>query len=279
MTAETGACSPGKKAVRLSALLRCAAAAALTACFVLPAARAAENATQAQAHGLGAGQAVKNESSGRQVPPAPGNPPRRANFENEPASVEATQFAHWIMDSRNNQGMPFVILDKVHAKVFVFHANGRLRGASAALLGLARGDDSSPGIGTRKLSAIAPAERTTPAGRFVASLDRDTHGIEMLWVDYEAAISLHRVVTGTAAEKRAHRLNSATASDNRISYGCINVPVRFYDQVVSPAFTGTNGVVYVLPETRSAREVFGSYDVSDAIPLPTAASTSRPAAQ
>jgi hypothetical protein len=83
-------------------------------------------------------------------------------------------------------------------------------------------------------------------------------------------------VAGTAAEKRAHRLDSATAADNRISYGCINVPAKFYDQVVSPAFTGTNGVVYVLPETRSAREVFGSYEVSDAVP-PAAASTSRPA--
>ena len=39
------------------------------------------------------------------------------------------------------------------------------------------------------------------------------------------------------------------------------MPVNFYDKVVSPAFTGTNGVVYILPETRSAREVFKSYDV------------------
>ena len=35
-------------------------------------------------------------------------------------------------------------------------------------------------------------ERTTPAGRFVASLDRDVHGQEVLWVDYDAAISMHR---------------------------------------------------------------------------------------
>jgi len=31
--------------------------------------------------------------------------------------------------------------------------------------------------------------------------------------------------------------------------------------VVRPAFTGTHGIVYVLPETRSAREVFASYDL------------------
>lgn len=262
--------------MRLIAALRCASAVVLAASLILPPVLAAEPMTHAPGHGPGVNQAVANDTSGKQLQPLPNNQLRRANFEGEAASVEAAQLAHWVVDSSNNQGMPFVILDKVHARVFVFHASGRLRGASAALLGLARGDDSSPGIGTRKLSAIAPAERTTPAGRFVASLDRDTHGIEMLWVDYDAAISLHRVVAGTAAEKRAHRLDSATAADNRISYGCINVPAKFYDQVVSPAFTGTNGVVYVLPETRSAREVFGSYEVSDAVP-PAAASTSRPA--
>ena len=167
------------------------------------------------------------------------------------------------MDSADNGKLPFIIIEKVHARVFVFDAQGQLRGASTALLGLAVGDDSVPGIGQRKLSSIRPAERTTPAGRFIASLDRDIHGQEVLWVDYETAVSLHPVVTGQPKERRAERLASPSALDKRISYGCINVPVRFYEKVVSPTFTGTNGIVYVLPETRSAREVFGSYDVQD----------------
>ncbi|MFI5444259.1 hypothetical protein [Polaromonas sp. UC242_47] len=157
--------------------------------------------------------------------------------------------------------MPFMIVDKVHAKVLMFHADGRLQGAAPALLGLARGDDSTPGIGDRKLSTIRPEERTTPSGRFVASLGRGLRGEEFLWVDYSTALSLHRVVAGAPGEKRAQRLDSATPADNRISYGCINVPVTFYEKVVRPAFTSTNGVVYILPETRTAREVFGSYDV------------------
>jgi hypothetical protein len=41
------------------------------------------------------------------------------------------------------------------------------------------------------------------------------------------------------------------------------VPRNFYQKIVSPAFTQSNGVVYVLPETRKASEVFGSYDVDD----------------
>ena len=186
-----------------------------------------------------------------------------ANFGLEAFSLESGKLADWVVDSADNGKMPFMIIDKVQARVFMFDAQGQLLGAAAALLGLAVGDDSVPGIGQRKLSSIRPEERTTPAGRFVASLDRDLSGHEVLWVDYDTAISLHRVVTGQPKERRAERLASPSPLDNRISFGCINVPVKFYEQVVSPSFTGTNGIVYILPETRSAREVFGSYDVQD----------------
>ena len=188
---------------------------------------------------------------------------RRANFEQAQPSKEARHIANWVVDSRDNRGMPFLIVDKSDARVFLFDATGRLRGAAPALLGLAQGDDAVPGIGNRKLSTIRPEERTTPAGRFVASLDKNLHGEEILWVDYDTAIALHRVNTSNAKERRAQRLDSSSPSDRRISYGCINVPVKFYENVVSPAFTGTNGIVYVLPETRSARQVFGSYDVEE----------------
>lgn len=191
------------------------------------------------------------------------NRPKRANFGKERASQAARHVADWVVDSGDNHNMPFVIVDKMGAKVFVFDADGYLRGAAPALLGSARGDDAVPGIGNRKLSSILPEERTTPAGRFVASLDRNLHGEEILWVDYDTAVSLHRVITTNIKERRAQRLATATTLDNRISYGCINVPVKFYDSVVSPAFKGTNGIVYVLPETRSAKKVFASYDVDE----------------
>jgi hypothetical protein len=155
--------------------------------------------------------------------------------------------------------MPFMIVDKMDAKVFVFHADGRLRGAAPALLGLARGDDSMPGIGDRKLSEIPPEARTTPAGRFVASLGHEFSGKDVLWVDYETALSLHRVITSNPRERRLERLATPTPLDNRISFGCINVPEMFYNNVVSPAFAGTYGIVYVLPETRSHSEIFASY--------------------
>ena len=190
-------------------------------------------------------------------------PGKIANFGQELPTLESQKLADWVVDSSDNNKLPFAIVDKVNARVFVFDAQGHIRGAASILLGLAVGDDSVPGIGQRKLSSIRPEERTTPAGRFVASLDRDIHGQEVLWVDYDTAVSLHPVVKGTPKERRAERLASPSTLDKRISYGCINVPVSFYEKVVSPTFTGTNGVVYVLPEIRSARQVFGSYDVQD----------------
>lgn len=189
--------------------------------------------------------------------------PKRANFKREYASLEARHMADWVVDSGDNRGIPFVIVDKKEAKVFVFYPDGRLRGAARALLGLALGDDAVPGIGAREMSSIRPEERTTPAGRFVASLGRNFSGVEILWVDYDAAVSMHRVVTNKPKERRLQRLNTLTTFDKRISYGCINVPTKFFDKVVRPAFIRNNGIVYVLPETRSAHEVFGSYSVSN----------------
>ena len=197
-------------------------------------------------------------AAGKTEKPVPAPRTSRADFEHEEASPDARRIAAWIMNSGDNRGTPFAIVDKIDSKVFVFDARGRLRGASPALVGLAPGDDSVPGIGRRKMSTIRPEERTTPAGRFVASLERRLHGDEILWVDYDSAVALHPVVV-IPNERRLERLASPLAQDRRITYGCINVPVKFFKDVVSPAFRGTSGIVYVLPETRSSRAVFGSY--------------------
>jgi len=186
---------------------------------------------------------------------------KRADFAREQASRDVRHIAEWIVDAADNLGLPFVIVDKTDARVFVFDAGGRILGAAPALLGVARGDHTVPGIGDREYSDMPPEDRTTPAGRFVAALGRNLRGEDVVWVDYDSAVSLHRVITTQPKERRLQRLATPTPLDNRISYGCINVPARFYEKVVSPAFTGTNGIVYVLPETRSVREVFGSYDV------------------
>jgi len=187
---------------------------------------------------------------------------RFATFGRERVSSEARAIADWVVDSADNHGLPFIIVDKAQAKVLVFDADGLLRGASPALLGAAKGDDSVPGIGERPIADIRPEERTTPAGRFAAEMGVNAKGEDILWVDYDDAVSMHRVRATNPAERRLRRLASATPADNRISYGCINLPAAFYDTVVKPAFQPHNGIVYVLPETRSAQVLFGAYPVA-----------------
>ncbi|MEN2786998.1 L,D-transpeptidase [Sphingomonas qilianensis] len=187
--------------------------------------------------------------------PAAAAPDARADFKGEAASTAARTIADWVVGSRDHAGLPFIIIDKSAAKVFVFDAQAASLGAAPALLGVGIGDDSVPGIGERKLSTIKPAERTTPAGRFQASLGEDFDQ-DILWVDYDTALSLHRVIAGKPSDRRTARLTSTTPLDNRISFGCINVPAAFYDSVVAPAFKGTVGIVYILPETKPLDAVF-----------------------
>ncbi len=194
-------------------------------------------------------------------PPSPARSPvaKRADLAGRRASDAVREVADWVMLSGDNQGLPFVIVDKVDAEVFAFNQQGRLSGAAPALLGLTRGDDSTPGIGDKKLSEIGPDERTTPAGRFVASLGQDLGEKDVVWVDYKDAIAMHRVITTNPKEHRLQRLATPSPLDKRISYGCINLPVAFYDTVIRPAFIGTNGIIYILPEIKSIQDVFPRY--------------------
>jgi hypothetical protein len=168
---------------------------------------------------------------------------------------DVARLANWAVATGDHGTRPFAIIDKQRARVLVFDASGRLRGIAPALLGLARGDDSAPDIGTRPLALITPAERTTPAGRFTAEPGVNTNGEDIVWVDYDAAVSMHRVRANNASERRLQRLASPTPSDNRISYGCVNLPVRFYETVLSPAFQD-GGIVYVLPDRKPFAAVF-----------------------
>jgi hypothetical protein len=166
------------------------------------------------------------------------------------------EVAAWALQTGDAGGLPFVIVDKIGAQVFIYAPDGALRGAAPVLIGSAEGDDSAPGVGDKELSDILPEERTTPAGRFVAAYGFARGDRSVLWVDFDTAISLHPVVTSNPREHRLERLASPEVDDNRITYGCINVPAAFYEDVVRPTFTGTRGVVYVLPETRPLEDVF-----------------------
>jgi hypothetical protein len=213
------------------------------------------------------------------APPPPPPPPPQTIYVGDPAvapqiaqtdlllsaSPEVQSVAKWIGSSRDNGGMPFLMVDKANAQAYVFNPLGQLVATAPVLLGMGKGDvmlvpNSAP------MSAIPPQKRITPAGRYMSRLALDSHGKEILVIDYDASLSLHPIVKGTPAERRAQRMASVTSEDNRVSFGCINVPVAFYSTVVSPTFANKMGVVYILPETRSASEQFGFQPDSAVLP-------------
>lgn len=172
-----------------------------------------------------------------------------ASFTAAPVAEDIRQFVTGLMALRDNEGLPFAVVDKKRAQIHVFDALGRRRGTSAVLLGQARGDRSAPDVGEHtQIGQVPAAERTTPAGRFVAEPGANLKGEHVIWVDYDAAFAIHRVRPGTSYGVRAARLASSTADERRLSWGCVVVPVRFYLDVIDTLLGRGRSIVYVLPE-------------------------------
>lgn len=170
---------------------------------------------------------------------------------------EATaRVADWIATSNDNGTLPYAIIDKTAAALFLFDAKGKPLGKTPVLIGIALGDEATPGVGSKNLAEIGPAEKTTPAGRFIAKYGLAAGRQRVLWVDYGTSVALHPVVTTNRKERRPQRLNSPTADDNRITFGCINVSSSFYLKTLRPLFRKKGGVVYVLPDTKPLEVVF-----------------------
>ncbi|HYC46415.1 MAG TPA: L,D-transpeptidase [Burkholderiales bacterium] len=189
---------------------------------------------------------------------------KRADFRGETISRETRHIADWAVHSGDNGRLPFIIVDKVNAKAFAFDAKGRLLKTTPVLLGMGIGDTFAPGVTSMDMGQTQPWQRITPAGRYLAEEGRDLKGQSVLWVDYDNAIAIHRMPTKNTAQRRPERMKSDNPADHRITYGCINVPGAFYDQVVRKHFIRKGGIVYVLPDTAPLKSVFRSYDIHDA---------------
>jgi len=222
--------------------------------------------------GLGVVTAVFDPAGWRNVPAVPADarvasdaPPALTGRQHTPDpaalgwdALEAPvrQVAHWIVRSGDHRNTGFFIIDKLGARLHAFDADGRLVSMTPVLVGYAPGDDSAPGIGDRALDEVRPEERTTPAGRFLSELGRNSLGDTVVWVDHDNGVSMHVVRAHVASERRHERIATPGTDDNRISFGCINVPIAFFDGFVSPVFERTRAFVYVMPDTKRLDEVF-----------------------
>jgi hypothetical protein len=185
------------------------------------------------------------------------------------ASSEVLATLQWVAASKDNAGLPFIVVDKTNARIYAFNPAAQLKATAPILLGMGVGDvalvpQDAP------MSAMPPQKRITPAGRYVSHLVRDVHNKVVLLVDGPNLITIHIVAKGTPAQRRAERLASLASDDNRISFGCINVPPAFFTDVVDPDFRPGKGVVYILPEKTTAGQLFGFQPAVTAPPALTA---------
>jgi hypothetical protein len=127
------------------------------------------------------------------------------------------------------------------------------------VIGSAIGDDTIPGSGDKPLEQLRPEERTTGAGRYVAEVGETPDHEDVVWVDYDSGLAMHRVIK---VPERLNALATPSPADNRLSNGCINLPDAFYEQQLRPAIDRYGLIVYILPETRPIASTFRSfYDV------------------
>lgn len=177
-------------------------------------------------------------------------------------SQQVKDTASHVVQTKDNDGKPFIVADKLSGNITLFDANGKVLETAGALFGSEVGDTIN-----------SAEQRATPAGRFELDYSKasDTKlygshtqhlkGTEMTGADgTEYVWAIHRVIN-PKGENRLNRLSSKTASDNRISNGCINVPAEFFNKHLDKPF---DGVLYVLPETANFNgTLFNNSTVSD----------------
>lgn len=191
------------------------------------------------------------------VAPPPGMPElTAADFRSVEPTPDARHMADWVVSRHDNGRMPFMVLDKRDARLYVFKPSGELIDQTPVLLGAAHGDDTYPGIGDVPIDKVKPYQRTTAAGRFVTRPGLDADHTDVVWLDYDAALAMHRVINKVKSERRLQRLASPNPKVRRISWGCINIPIAFFDTYISPVYGKRSGVTYVIPERKSFAEVF-----------------------
>ena len=202
--------------------------------------------------------------------PTPQSSEKRAEFGELVASPDTRRVADWVVRTGDHDALPFLIVDKRAAFLHVFDPNGHAEAATPVLLGIARGDRFAPGAADKDMYDTSTSERITPSGRFLAQPGLDDKGHHVVWIQYNAGISIHAVLDRNG-ERRGQRLASPTPDDNRISFGCINLPSEFYRRVVRPLTERSRLVVYVLPDSEDALEFFASLRTdSDAAGVRTA---------
>ena len=178
------------------------------------------------------------------------------------ATPTETTVVQNIVEQNDNQGKQFIVADKQAGTLTMYTAQGQQITSTPALFGKTEGDSvSSKNTPSGRFETKQVNVRTEGYGGSAQVLTQNGQNLQLGGSSY----AIHRVYTKYASENRQGRLDTPTASDNRISRGCINVPVDFYDTYLN---SDQDTVVYVMPETDAGRT--GVFNV---VPTATQATT------
>lgn len=171
-----------------------------------------------------------------------------ATYESGPqiagVSQEASNTINWVKASHDNNGKIFVVADKNEGKIHIVDNNGKVLDTQNAIFGRNKSNDN--------------VANSTPSGRFklqkaltTKAADKRVFGDDVLTLTDTVTgnnitksdggvIAMHRLWN---KPERVKAINSATASDNYMSAGCINVPTAFYNSAVDSL---DGAMVYIL---------------------------------
>lgn len=182
----------------------------------------------------------------------------KADFGQVKPSATVATVADWVIGDNNNQGKPFIVVDKPTAMAYAFDGDGKLEAVTPVLLGKNAMADVLPESALNKtVDQTAESEKVTPAGRFDATVEKSSsYGTSLRFMELpNANLAMHQTYLGTPAERRQQRLDTPTPTDNYVSYGCINVGAEFYNKHIRKPFSG-GGVMYITPMTQNLNDTF-----------------------
>lgn len=154
-------------------------------------------------------------------------------FDRMADTSEVRQLAQRAVFSQDHRGLPFLVVDKVRARLFAFDANGDLLASTPVLLGASHAD--------------APGSAATPAGRFEAYRPSQAPDGGLRWVSPNGELLLRGADSVLTPGRAMQRLASPQLEDRRISDGSLHVSPAFFQRYLAGLRT-QRSVAYVLPE-------------------------------
>jgi len=145
-------------------------------------------------------------------------------------------------------GKWFMVADKPNGMLHIFKEDGSHFISDATLYGKDKGDVMEA------KSSLEGGAKITPAGKFTmkespADYAGKTSLILVESKDYSGYIAVHAADVSTPSERRLARLETPTAEDNRISYGCINTKHETFINQIKPHINELDGgLIFVLPD-------------------------------